>query len=346
MRFLAILLIALLAACGGGNGNTPNGDLKVAFSGYQTSSATTYKAVSFAPTVSDLNGNQPTYSVVSGSLPAGLSLNPNTGVVSGVLTGSGASTAQIELTVQGFSGSLSAPFSLTVNAASLTYTGSSGSSSPTAATTFEVGAPIRPLSVFMMDPAVLSNGILRIGPLQPDPSVAITYRVANGSALPNGLALETTTGAISGTPATEGVVNAQVEALVRYGGATQTYSATIPFSIVAPTASLAYKPQTRSGELCISSLSAPFASAPTGGTPITFTPVLSGSQPGDTLSNFNAAAGSLAGLSLNPNTGIISGTSFAPNNFCGTVVSQFDVTYTLTRGNYSSRLTTHLILVQ
>ena len=87
--------------------------------------------------------------------------------------------------MRGFSGSVSAPFSLTVNAASLTYTGSSGSSSPTVSTTFEVGAPIRPISVFMMDPAVLSNGSFGIGALQPDAGVAITYRVAHCGGRPS-----------------------------------------------------------------------------------------------------------------------------------------------------------------
>jgi large repetitive protein len=338
MRFLTIFLVALLAACGGGGGsggNTPNGSLEVGLFGYQSTSATTYKEVSFAPTVS-LDGNRATYRVVSGSLPAGLSLDPGTGVISGVLTGSGMSTARIELTVEGFSGSRPAMFSVSVNDTRLSYTGSSGSSSPSIDTTFEVGSPLRPFTVFLLDSAFFSNGSFGLGPLQPGPGVSITYRVANASALPNGLALDTSTGLISGTPTATGTVDTHVEALVTYQGTTRLYAAMIPFSITGPTASLSYAPSTNNGDLCIS---API------GTPLTFAPVLSGGEPGDLLTNFTADRANLGGLSLDPTTGILSGTAFV-NSLCSTVASQFDVTFTLTRGSHSNQITTHLIVVQ
>jgi hypothetical protein len=340
---LSVLLLTLVASCGGGgNGNTPSGDLQVLFSGYVATPSTTYKEVTFAPSVTDLNGNRPSYGVASGSLPAGLSLNSSTGVISGVLAGSGATSAQIELTVQGFKGSLSVTFAMSVSSPFLSYTGSAGSSFPIPATTFDVGAPLPTFRVYLLDPAVLSNGGYGLGPLEPGRGVTITYRVASGSALPAGLSLDPNTGAITGSPAIVGDVTTQVQAAVTYAGATQTYTTTIPFSITTPHASLAYTPTTINGDLCVTLLS-----APGGGAPLTLTPVLTGTLPGDVLSNFTATpAAGLMGLMLDPDTGVISGSSFASVVPCSVVASQFDLTYTLTRGAYSTQLSRHIIFFQ
>jgi hypothetical protein len=247
--------------------------------------------------------------------------------------------------VDDFLGELSTWASFYVDSVSLSYTESAaGATSATPATTFDVGTPLRPFSLFLLDPRANSNGTLGPGRLEPAAGVTIEFQVADGSALPNGLTLNSATGEISGSPSAIGPINTKIEAMVSYKGITRTYAATIPFSIAAPT--LAYSPLTSTGDMCISSPSAAYGTAPAGGTSVIFTPALRGGQPGDVLSNFSANAVSLHGLSLDPNTGVISGISLAKNNFCFVSVSQFQVTYTLTRGSYSSKLTTNVELVE
>jgi putative Ig domain-containing protein len=125
------------------------------------------------------------WSIIGGSLPTGLSLNPSTGVISGTATvaGNSAFTAQVSDS-QSPSNTNSKALSITVN-------------SP----------PVAPLNITTTS---LPNGARSVGysqTLQATGGVTpYTWSLASGS-LPAGLTLNGSTGVISGTPAKKGTSN-------------------------------------------------------------------------------------------------------------------------------------------
>lgn len=167
-----------------------------------------------ANTPTNTGGAVASYSVVP-TLPWGLSLNSSSGVISGTPT---VATAQTDYTVTAYNagGSTSATLSITVTngaPANLTY-----SSNPAV---YTANAPI------MVDVASCSGG----EPTQ--------YSV--NPTLPSGLALDPTSGSISGTPtAAAATSNYTVTASNAFGQTTTQLSITIE----AQAATLAYSPST------------------------------------------------------------------------------------------------------
>uniref|UniRef100_UPI00190035FE beta strand repeat-containing protein n=1 Tax=Prolixibacter bellariivorans TaxID=314319 RepID=UPI00190035FE len=177
---------------------------------------------SLSPT--STGGTVVSYSV-SPALPAGLSLNTTTGVISGTPTAITA-TATYTVTAANTGGSATAQISITVNdvAPSISY------NSPQ---TYTRGAAITALS-----PA--STG-----------GMVDSYSV--GPALPAGLSLNTTTGVISGTPTTVTVTNTYtITATNSVGSATAQISITV--NDVAPAISYS-SPQTYTRGMAITALS-------------------------------------------------------------------------------------------
>ncbi len=127
------------------------------------------------------NGTQPyTFSIASGSLPAGLTLNPNTGVIVGFPTQGGASSFTVKVT-----DSASTP------------------ATATAALTINITPPPPPA----ITTTTLSSGDVGVAYSQ---SIGVHYgslpyiwSIASGT-LPPGLTLSPDTGIISGTPTTVG----------------------------------------------------------------------------------------------------------------------------------------------
>ncbi len=149
----------------------------------------------------------PTYAVTSGALPAGLSLNPTTGAITGTPTAAGAYSFTV--TATNANGSTSQAFSGTVQAVAPTEF----STTTIAPTT--VGSPY--------DYTISANG-----------SPAPTYAVTSGS-LPAGLSLNPTTGEITGTPTTAGAYSFTVTATNAGGSTEQAFSGTVQAAPVAPT---------------------------------------------------------------------------------------------------------------
>ena len=199
-----------------------------------------------------------TYSVV-GTLPAGLSLNSSTGAVTGTPTASGSFTVK----VTDANGSTSTGCAITINS-SLSVTCAS-------VTTGEVGV------AFNSGPMTVTGG-----------TAPYTYSVVG--TLPAGLTLNTSTGAITGTPTASGSFSVKV---TDADGATSTGCAiTINSSLSVTCASVT------TGEVGVAFNSGPMAV--TGGTaPYTYSVV--GTLP--------------AGLSLNSSTGAITGTPTASGSF-------------------------------
>ncbi|MEO6154477.1 MAG: putative Ig domain-containing protein, partial [Thermomonas sp.] len=163
--------------------------------------------VPYSVTITASGGTAPYIFSVNGppSLPAGLILDPATGVISGTPTGSGGSTVTIVATdSSGLMGQQSYFFSISSPTITL---------SPTSVPLGTVGVPY---SVTI----TASGGT---GPY--------TYLVGAGPPLPAGLILNPATGVISGTPTVEGVTNSFIQATDSFGSVGgQIYT----FQFVAP----------------------------------------------------------------------------------------------------------------
>jgi hypothetical protein len=156
-------------------------------------------ALSLSIVATDANGDTLTYSATG--LPAGLSINPTTGLIAGTPTT--AQTASVIVTANdGHGGAGSATFTWTVFANSAPVVTNPGNKSGT------VG-----LAVNLQIVATDANGD------------ALTY---GATGLPNGLSISSTTGLITGTPTTAQTRTVTVAANDGYGG---SGSATITWTI-------------------------------------------------------------------------------------------------------------------
>ncbi len=228
-----------------------------------------------------------TFGVSAGVLPPGLALNPATGAITGSPTNAATSSFTITATdTNGASGSRS--YSFTVNAA------------------------------IAVNPVSLPAGTVGTGYNQTLSAVggngSYTYGVSAG-ALPSGLALNSATGVIAGTPTTAATSTFTVTTTDGNGSTgSRAYSLTIAAGIAVNPATL---PSAAVGSPYSQSVSA------TGGTS-TYT--------------YSVSAGTLpAGLSLNASTGLLSGTP----NTSGS--SSFTITATDGNGASGSRAFTFTV---
>jgi hypothetical protein len=226
-----------------------------------------------------------TFSIASGSLPAGLTLNTTTGAITGTPTASGAFTLQLKDSM-GATAATTCPFNIG-NALTLTCP---------SVTSGEVGVP------FNSTPTV-SGG-----------TAPYTFSIASGGSLPAGLALNATTGAITGTPTAAGSFTLQVK---DSGGAIAT--TTCPFTIAtAPTLTC---PAVTTGAVGVA-FNSPAPNVTGGVAPFTFS--VTGTLP--------------AGLTLNTSNGAITGTPTVAGQFTLQVKDSNGVTaattcpYTITLG--------------
>ncbi len=160
--------------------------------------------VAYSSSLTASGGTSPyTYSIKSGSLPAGLNLNTSTGAITGTPTTAGAPACTAQVT-DSLNATATTSCIITV-AAALSLAG------PTQ-TTADVGV-------------AYSSSLTVSGGTSP-----YTYSIKSGS-LPAGLSLNTSTGAITGTPTTAGTSNCTAQVTDAVSG-TATSSCTI--TVVAP----------------------------------------------------------------------------------------------------------------
>ncbi|MGD0824090.1 MAG: putative Ig domain-containing protein, partial [Terriglobales bacterium] len=199
-----------------------------------------------------------TFSIISGSLPPGLTLNASTGAITGTPTTAGTYnfTAQV---VDSKGNTASASCSIVVTPAALTL------SCPTGTGQVGVG---------------YSSALMASGGVAP-----YTFSIVSGS-LPPGLTLNTSTGAITGTPTTAGTYNFTAQVVDSKGN-----TATASCSVVVSSTALTLSCPTGTAQLGVAYSSALVASG--GVAPYTFS-IISGSLP--------------PGLTLNASTGAITGT--------------------------------------
>ena len=247
----------------------------------------------YSTTVAATGGITPyTWSVSVGALPAGLSLNSSTGAITGTPTGS--VTGPINFTIkvtdaEQLAGSATAALSITITAPPLSVTTSS----------FAIGVAA----------SAYSASLQATGGVSP-----YSWSVTNGT-LPAGLSLNSSTGAITGSPTTAGTSNFTVTATDSETPtpqtATKNLSITVNPQLTVTTSSLA---PAAVGTAYNQALAA------TGGiTPYTWS-VTTGSLP--------------AGLTLNASTGAITGTPTGPQvgaiNFTVTATDSESPTKTAT----------------
>ncbi len=228
--------------------------------------------VAYSQTLAATGGTTPyTWAITTGGLPAGLSINTSSGVISGTPTTVGSSTFTAQVT-DSSSPVTTATQSLTITVqdqVAITTTSLAGG---------EVGV-------------AYSQTLAAAGGVTP-----YTWSVSAGT-LPAGLALNASTGAISGTPTAAGTTNITAQVADAAGGtATKALSITIGAPVAIGTTSL---PNATVGTAYSQTLAA------TGGvTPYGWS-LTSGALP--------------AGLSLNATTGVISGTPTAAGTSMFTV---------------------------
>lgn len=225
-----------------------------------------------------------TYTITSGALPQGLTLSAN-GTISGTPRAVGAFVFQVHATD------------------SSTGTGPFFATSGTL--TLNVGAPTLSMSPA---PGALSGSVgvafsqtfMASGGSSP---YTYAFSVTSGT-LPTGLSFNTSTGVLSGTPTSAGTASFNVTATDSTTGGTFSVLAGYTLTVAAPTVTV--NPVTLTN--------------PQAGTPYTQTLTASG---GTVPYTFVVSAGALpAGISINPVTGVVSGTPTA----AGTVNLTIQVT--------------------
>ena len=255
--------------------------------------ATGTVGAAYSQTVSAAGGNGSyAYSVSAGALPAGLSLNPATGLIGGTPT----TTATNAFTIRATDGNGaigSRAYSVTINA----------------------GIAVNPATL----PSAAVSSTYSQSVSATGGSGSYTFSVSSGS-LPAGLALNASTGLITGTPTAAGISNFTVTATDGNGASgARTFTFTVNAAMTLNPAAL---PGGTVGNAYSQAMNA------AGGT---------GSY------TFSVSAGSLpAGLSLNPATGLISGSPTSP------AASNFTVTATDVAGATVSRayaVTIHAAIV-
>ena len=169
------------------------------------------------------------YVLKSGTLPPGITLDASSGVLSGTPTTDGSYLAQIQLTVDGYSGSVSTDVQISITEPKLMY----------AAPTYQVGTDNLIVTGMVASVAAKPSGITFNMPTGTTTAATITtpsglhYSVVGSVPMPPGLNLDSNTGAVSGTPTTPGVWVTKVQVSIPTQGQSATVVGTVAF-FVAP----------------------------------------------------------------------------------------------------------------
>ena len=230
-------------------------------------------------------------------LPDGLTLNPNTGQIAGTPTAGGASSFVVSLT-----DSFGVKVSKTLKLA-----------------TYEAPEIIAPTNLGALPVNVALTASQLAITTVPGSGALTKFELIAPSTLPAGLAIDAVTGKITGTPTGSGITtsfsvkvtdsygNTDTQAFSIYVGVAPTFAAeTIPDSAALAAAAPS---KTTNIDLVAGRAMAPFAEAPL------ITVTAPATIPATGAWALKAGSTIPAGLSLDPNTGVISGTPTAAGTF-------------------------------
>jgi len=295
VQICALAIPLLLSACGGGGGgdsasSTDNGPLVVDFS-YPAVNNFGYEALApmtISADISGLSGNAPHCALQSGQLPAGVTLNSGDCSLTGTPGETGQFSATVRLTVSGYSGYVDTPIAITVNRLTFIYG-------------FDVAGVAWGTDFASSTPSW--------GQWWPSSSDSVTYRLDPATSA-MGLSIDPSTGVISGhVEGSAGQIDVKAYADIVHAGHTLT-AETVNEVLTVNTPNVFYDGSVsgRAGQaisIAPIGFSVDFASL------------------GYTLSYaVDASLSSCdlpSGLSLNANTGTISGTPDGPQA-CGTAI--------------------------
>jgi hypothetical protein len=212
-----------------------------------------------------------TYSIQSGTLPTGLSLNPSTGSVTGSPTAN-YSVASVVFRVADSNGIVAA----TTSSVSFTVNAATTATAVTTARVYTNGQG----AIASFNPLTAANG-----------TTPYTYSVQSGT-LPGGLSLNSSTGLVSGTPNANYGAASVVFRVTDANGVVAATTSSVSFTVNAATTATA-DTTARSGQTGTAITAFNPLTAANGTTPYTYS-IQSGTLP--------------TGLSLNPSTGSVSGT--------------------------------------
>lgn len=213
LRTLTILLFSVLfAGCGGGGGSSTDEKERLVVSFHypiqQTSASTLSVPISVAPVIDGLKSYTPHCTLISGSLPQGLSVKDNC-TISGTPQSSGTFFFGVRLTADNAEGFVDSSGSFVVR-------------DPTPAIAVVRG------QVFVQDPRVdqqivwnmpLVDFQVATSGYEEATTEQISFAVVSGS-LPVGLVMNSSTGRLSGTPTAQGLVSFGLTATLRRGNLT------------------------------------------------------------------------------------------------------------------------------
>ena len=247
-------------------------------------------AANYSQTLAATGGTPPyvNWSVTGGALPAGLTLNSSTGVLGGIPSAAGPFNFTVGVQDSGSPAQSAAmAFSLTIN--------------PSGVLTITTNNPLPSASVG----SNYSQTLAAVGGTSP-----YTNWVVTSGLLPAGVTLNPSTGALSGTPTASGPFTFTVQVRDSTLSSPQTASKTFDLNVSPSPLVISTAPTLPNGSRGVSYTAQLEA---TGGTP----PYV----------NWSVIEGALpAGISLNPATGVLSGTTSATGGFNFTVQVQDSAT--------------------